>query len=419
MKIIQHAMNAGQLLRRLAATCSWLTAGLAVAILAMCAANSLLHPYYAAPTIADNWDLLRAERARAEGVDFDSRTWREIWKDCGYTTCLPFINPLEELGTADDGVPIAPWPRNSKAILCNETGKWLVVDTDRYGFTGNDPRSYESADIVLIGDSYVHGACVEPKDSIGGRMRAANPSVLNLGVSSQQPLGELAIVKEFLPRAQTLIWFYSEVNDHYAVLEPDLAFLKSYLQHDFSQNEKNRLADSEPRFQNLLDEKRQRTGGRYAQPYSTGWLHSVTNYLGPLLSFTYYWLGQLRAPTDCEFDRGFLEAVLTEARRFGGAKGVTKFIFVYLPGYERYSWQPNDHPNRTRFDRLKTRVLSAATSSGWDVVDIDQQFSAAGDPMKFLPFRMRGHYTPQGYELVVQALQSKLDLQSAKNLNTD
>ncbi len=48
--------------------------------------------------------------------------------------------------------------------------------------------------------------------------------MLNLGVGGQQPLGELAVLKEYLQEASTLVWMFFEGND-YSLAERNSEFL--------------------------------------------------------------------------------------------------------------------------------------------------------------------------------------------------
>ena len=67
----------------------------------------------------------------------------------------------------------------------------------------------------MIGDSFVHGACVRSEDSIAAQLRIAKVPTLNLGMSGLGPLGELAALREYLPASGVRVVFlvYFEGND--------------------------------------------------------------------------------------------------------------------------------------------------------------------------------------------------------------
>ena len=85
---------------------------------------------------------------------------------------------------------------NTKTITCNETGKYLIYKSDRYGF--NNPDKEWDKDIVemfMIGDSFLHGNCVDENDTIGSNFRKLSKknnnnefSIINTGQPASGPL---------------------------------------------------------------------------------------------------------------------------------------------------------------------------------------------------------------------------------------
>ena len=57
---------------------------------------------------------------------------------------------------------------DSKTINCNENGYYSIYKSDRFGFNNPD-LEWDKKDIeyLLIGDSFVHGACVNRPYDIG------------------------------------------------------------------------------------------------------------------------------------------------------------------------------------------------------------------------------------------------------------
>lgn len=82
--------------------------------------------------------------------------------------------------------------------LCNEGYGAIRFTPDRYGFRNKDNSWNRYNDIVLNGDSFTHGQCVEEKDSIGGIL-GNNFNVINLGISGNQPFQYAAVAQTFVP----------------------------------------------------------------------------------------------------------------------------------------------------------------------------------------------------------------------------
>ena len=62
-----------------------------------------------------------------------------------------------------------------------------------------------------MGDSYVHGDCVEPKNNIAGQLRLNSESeVLNLGYRGNSPFMQLATFIEYglQKKPKHIFWFF-------------------------------------------------------------------------------------------------------------------------------------------------------------------------------------------------------------------
>jgi hypothetical protein len=88
--------------------------------------------------------------------------------------------------------------------------------SDRFGFR-NDDRLWDATrvDVVLIGDSYTHGDCVEEADTIAGQITRSSRSVLNLASGDNGPIHYAALAKTFLPvtsASYAVVIFYANDN---------------------------------------------------------------------------------------------------------------------------------------------------------------------------------------------------------------
>ena len=89
---------------------------------------------------------------------------------------------------------------NSNILYCNENGYFLNYKTDKYGFN-NDNKIWEQAKIdhLLLGDSFVEGACVSPSDNLASQLnKITNEAVLNLGQAGFGPLSQLGTYLEYV-----------------------------------------------------------------------------------------------------------------------------------------------------------------------------------------------------------------------------
>lgn len=154
--------------------------------------------------------------------NLDSRERSELYanillKKLNETLTVPPQNFLYE------NYPIFPLSGISKikTIMCNESGYFNDYISDRYGFNNND-KIYDKKDIdsVFIGDSFLHGACVNNKDNLISNLKSTTffkeKNILNLGYGGNGSLLNLATLKEYFPNSKNVkhvFWIYYEGND--------------------------------------------------------------------------------------------------------------------------------------------------------------------------------------------------------------
>jgi hypothetical protein len=130
-------------------------------------------------------------------------------------------------------------------IMCNESGFYNSYISDRHGFN-NDDKIYdkEKIPIVFIGDSFLHGACVNNNQNLIYKLKNRpffkDKEIYNLGYSGNGVLLSYATLREYFPENKSvkhIFWLYYEGND---LLELKKEFsnpiLKRYIKNkNFSQ----------------------------------------------------------------------------------------------------------------------------------------------------------------------------------------
>jgi hypothetical protein len=305
-------------------------------------------------------------------------------------------------------IPLAG-PSRVATLLCNEHGDWIHYVSDRHGFNNPDALwDSASLDVAIVGDSFAHGYCVRPEDSFAGVVRRQYGKTLNLGIAGDGPLMQLATLTHHLPRfaPRTVFWAYFEGNDLAELqTERQIAPLVRYLNEGATQPA---LADQDGLDQAMTGvipaiqekaraeiDRRPWRGALYAaRTYVT--LTALRNRLG------------LIVPTDArtiEAERDFngrnlevfrqtLDTARTRVEAWGG-----RMVFVYLPGWERYT-------NRFRSTGgvKRDEVLAIVSELGIPLVDMAPVLDRHPDPLSLFPFRRMGHYTEEGHRLVADAL---------------
>ncbi|MEW6246119.1 MAG: SGNH/GDSL hydrolase family protein [Nitrospirota bacterium] len=360
----------------------------------------------------------RVFAARLAGAKFDQRSKFELIDNlkASGVQAVPSITPRlwaeGNAGRVHDGqlIPLSGLSKRV-TVFCNEGGEFATYESDEHGF--NNPIGlYQKGkvDVVLIGDSFAHGACVKQGEDIASHLRAYDIRALNLGMAGSGPLIELAILTEYAePVAPRIVlWMYFEENDQYnLVREQTFPFFLRYLDRQF----KLGLFDQQDKIDTLLlepflaeaqadveseeEERRQREGIRGQKWAKILRLYHLRTRLG---------VNKPASPPSTPPPSDLFSKILAEARNRALAWG-GRMYFVYIPDYTRYNQTHRDHDSLFH----RAGVLEAVQKLGIPIIDVHEFLSHHPDPLSLYPLRVHGHFNAQGYRLIANYLQQSID----------
>lgn len=372
-------------------------------LLVRCAAASII-AFYAAevwllvtqPGGLPSPSSIALNRRQPLPAGFDVRTPIKVVSDLRAkgvdASPYPFRSFLSGATAAGHPRPLAG-RSNAVTVFCNEEGKYQLYRSDRYGFNNPDFVWAQPVDIVVVGDSYVHGSCVHPTQTLVGQLRKTGHRVINLGISESGPLSELAILREYAaPKAPRYVfWCFYEGNDLLDLAQEMREHaLTKYLAPLYSQH----LMSRQP----AIDRKVDSLTASIIESVLNADRRRPAKYIRHVLRLTTlrYSLRIATAPgrpvaqaTDSEFEHVLIMA-RDHVRSWGG-----ELIVVYLPAYYRYA--QGDEKQSYQYDEIVNIVKRA----GLSMVDGAQVFSSLPNP-KTLWRGPRSHYTPRGYQLLAE-----------------
>ena len=286
---------------------------------------------------------------------------------------------------------------NSNTIFCNENGYFSSYLSDRYGFNNPDAEwDKKNIDYILLGDSFVQGACVDRPDDIASNLRKKNYNVLNFGYATNGPLLQLASLKEFRPKnVKNVLWFFYEGNDlNDLEREKKSNILSNYLyDKNFSQNIKDKQdkVDSLSRSKFLEIEKINKKLSLKNNKLKYKLLKFVRLDKTKKILFKKDSLKNADSgiKKKVEFDYVLFESILLEAKRVSEIDK-SNFYFIYLPWYYRYERGIEAYS----YDKIKKIVIN----NNINFIDMNNLiFEKEKFPLKYFPFRRFGHYNEIGY----------------------
>ena len=282
---------------------------------------------------------------------------------------------------------------HSKTIYCNENGYYSIYESDRYGFNNPDEEwDQTEVEYILIGDSFVHGACVNRPNDISSVLRnLTNKSVLNLGFGDNGPLLEYATLREYLlPKTKKVLWVYFEGNDLINLNDtlPN-KILSNYLNDlEYTQNLKNKQSDIDKIVNQIIEIETKKKMKDEKKSNLSLFKKIIKLYYTRTLIFD---LKREKPKIKPEFKK------ILELANNLVLDNNSKLYFIYLPEYSRYK-KNYDNSNYIKIKKIINELSIP-------FIDIHTEvFKKHENPLIFFPFEEPGHYSVYGYKKIAEKI---------------
>ena len=294
--------------------------------------------------------------------------------------------------------------------LCNELGEWIVYKSDRFGFNNPD-KNWDNlnTEILIIGDSFAHGACARKNFDIRGQIeKKTTKKTITLGYGGNGPLLAMATYLEFnkLINPDYLVWIYYEHSD-LVDLSKEMNYskiLKLYFKNNYSQN----LYE----LQNEIDESL-RASYRRKVFLSILKLQRTRKATIDILSSRFF-----SKKKDLLIDKNVTKKIpITNKKQLKNfelvlnrinkevKKNNQKLLFVYLPSFERYFKKKNV------INFYDNEIFEILDKNDILYIDIAQKFNNHNDPISYFPLRRSAHFTEEAYDMITNEIIKKLNFQ--------
>ena len=297
-------------------------------------------------------------------------------------------------------------------LSCNELGYFSKYESDRYGFNNNDSIWDKiNIDIILIGDSFANGSCVNRPDNIADKLKNINDlNVLNLGFAGNGPLIELASLKEYMPnRFKNIVWLYYEGNDlkNLEIEEKNNTLKKYILNKKYKQNLKNKQL----KIDNFLKKKVENIIKKEHLKHDLD--QNIYNFLINQKSKKFDFLRFLKLYTIRELtiesifgikvNKNF-EKIILEAKKVAKNNNAN-FIFVYIPEYARYTKKIYNTNSYLNYKDVKKIILK----NDINFLDLKEIFSQKEfEAINLYATPVGGHFNPVGYNFLAKKIYGEI-----------
>ncbi|MBB28977.1 MAG: hypothetical protein CME25_08765 [Gemmatimonadetes bacterium] len=382
-----------------------------------------------------------------DGFQFDNRTRLQVINDLRAKNieAYPRIgthyhNPHVPMNRQTDPSYIIPLSgiENSTTVFGNESGEWLIYQSDEHGFRNPEGLYDKDIDIVLIGDSFVQGCCVQEGEDIRGHLSDAGYTTLNLGYSGNGPLTCYATFREYVEplKPMHVVWLFFEGNDIKNMSrEMKSSILMSYLNEDFTQRLLYRQEEIQKFLIEFFERRKAEQESKNSQTSSNkSWFEGsfpemFARISRPLLlrrTRALLNLTDIRQKMGLETHKRFqerqkqdrqkhadklisdekillLKEILNKANNKVSSWG-GRFYFVSLPSWERLYRKESE-------TEIANEVLNVVKDLKIPTIDVYEVFIDDSDPLSFFPFRMNGHYNSKGYKKVAERIIAQIKKQ--------
>ena len=350
----------------------------------------------------------RAKIAKNQGREFDKRSRYEIYSELKQknddTTVV--VHPSQFLNFSNDIFTLAGISKK-KTVHCNENGYFSIYQSDRHGFNNPDSEwEKKKIQLLLIGDSFVHGSCVNQEDTISGNLRKKlnDQGVINLGYKGTGPIIQNAILREYGDQLlySNILWFYfgNDIDDLNYELKNEILY-NYFSDKKFTQNLANKQKEVDLFLENYLSETLSNKN-----PFKSFIKLSSTRKM-------IYWKLNSISKSKQDYNLRSREG-LNNFRKLAlltkeiAEANDAKIYFIYLPMFNRYDEKLKlVNVGQNYYDQ----IISIIDNLEIPIIDIHKElFSLHSSPKKLFPFEIRGHYTPKTYEMISEIILEKLEL---------
>lgn len=297
-------------------------------------------------------------------------------------------------------------------VLCNEVGQWVTYQSDRYGFNNRDLNwDNEEINYLLIGDSFVHGHCVNYEDTFNGNLEKKKLNVINLAYAGTGPLIHLAYLKEYAykKKIKNIILFYYEENDLLDLNnELKSQILKKYYQKNFLQNliDKQDLIDK--KLSNIINLKYKNFNNFNHKFFKFIKLFHVRN----IITNFFITKEEINLELFTKFNKldkkkitERYEVIIKQFKEIASENN-SSLTVIYLPSFTRYTDKNFNNDNLY----FKNNIINLYKSNSINYLDIDNElFKKQKEPKKFFQNQTDNHYTPEAYRLISDLIIKKIN----------
>ena len=285
---------------------------------------------------------------------------------------------------------------NVTTVMCNESGSYSIYLSDKFGFNNDNDYYKKNNHIMLIGDSMVHGQCVNPGEDIAGYLRSKGFNAFSFGIASNGPLSELATIREYgsYLKPKIILWFYHS-NDVYDLnREIKTPILKNYLKEDFYQTLISKQENIDSFLKTMFEEQLIKENEKEKEDKKQK--NIKFNYRNIRSHLTLHNLRFFLNISSATPDYKKFEKVMSLAKKEANKIKATLY-FIYLPDMRELHLSKNNK----KLDKILNKL-------DIETLNFTKILKETEDPLIYFPLRSMIHFNKYGYAFLGDVIINKI-----------
>lgn len=361
--------------------------------------------------------------AKKFDIEIDNRPYIKVFSELVKTNDLRHefrlnISSLDAYKSVLTNLKFIPLkgPINSNSLgqYSNENGNYKIYKNDKYGFR-NDNKIYDKKIInLIIGDSFAEGLPLEQNKNVSSILiDKFDLNTANFGIAGTSLISYYAVFKEYAKqiKPENIILFYYEGNDFLMLNSEKNSFLSKYLKENFTQNliKKNYEVNkslkilenyTQDKYSILMEKEIQKEKNLFNKEKMIDFLEiqNLRSILNIDLSVPDYSM-------ETNLFKTIIRNINEQTQEWGG-----ELILVYVPSWGRYNDKYKFEGNNAKYIfNLKNLLINYLKESSIKYIDLDKEFTKSNNPSKYYNFDFYGHFNDEGYMLLSELINSKLN----------
>lgn len=317
---------------------------------------------------------------------------------------IKHLNNVMEITDLEDAI-LAPIP-GREMLMCSVYGDPVTYRPDRYGFRNPDSVYNDDIEVMLLGDSFVEGFCLDDGRDMASHLRTEIPQLVNTGHRGAGPMLELATLGRYGPELKpdlTVFAFFAGNDWRNLYREKEISWLTPVLDPGTKFGPAKHSPEQVEIASQVVQDWWKTTTLSYKDFLRKQRI--IRNFFALQKTSEIIGIHYARATKPTPVYAQVLERAADIVTQWDG-----ELVVVFIPPARRFQGLVSQD---FIHDPLRVMVKEAADQAGLRLIDLTDAFEATDDPKSL--FAADSHFNEEGAKLAASTIAKGLRNQGLMN----